>query len=76
MFEEAGDLCTNLGKIFAGFRRRKRGRGKTTDLPCLCQRISIAEVTERHEGFVPLGEEKRRVSIVADDEEDEWVDRL
>ena len=25
-----------------------------SDLPCLRQRISIAEVTERHEGLVPL----------------------
>ena len=28
--------------------------GEEAHLPCLRQRISIAEITERHEGFVPL----------------------
>ena len=38
--------------------------GEKAHLPCLRQRISIAEVTERHEGLVPLGWEEKEVSIV------------
>ena len=63
LFQEACDLGTNLGKIFTGLGGEKREGEKTRYLPCLCQRISIAEVTERHEGLVPLEEENVEVSM-------------
>ena len=67
MLQEAGDLGADLGKFFGelGEVGGVDGRvGEKAHLPCLRQRISIAEVTERHEGLVPLGWEEREVSIV------------
>ena len=57
MLQEAGDLGADLGKIFRGLGEGGGVDGKVGEeahLPCLRQRISIAEITERHEGLVPL----------------------
>ena len=68
MFQEAGDLGADLGKFFGelGEGGGMDGRvGEEAHLPCLRQRISIAEITERHEGLVPLWGDGREVSIAA-----------
>lgn len=66
LLEEAGDLCADLwrgaGRADKDVGTRRRGLGGTTYLPCLRQRVNIAQVAKRNEGFVPLsaGESQTR----------------
>ena len=60
LLQEAGDLGADLRKIF----RWDEGHIGGADLPSLRQGISIAEITERHEGLVPLNGEQESVSRV------------